>query len=384
MPSSITIFKIFLSSPSDVQNERTAVEEVIQEINLNFGKPNNLRLELLKWETHSAPGVSEMGVQQVVSSDIGSDYDVFIGILWKKFGTPTKKANSGTEEEFLDAYKRYQESPKRIQILFYFKDTPIPPSEIVPSELLKIQEFKKDISSNKNILYWSYETIEQLSKYLRHHLPKRILQIKESPNIQSNTSFENTDVIETNTEGELGILDYQEAIEEHMRDTKDFLHRLSEATAWIGKEVSEKASEIDGLTLGGNQPSRKEIKEVLGRTASIMNNYARKVKPEILMYHEHFQKSIQAFSNLIILSKEDFEIDPEEIEITKVSIISLKKSVTDTIFSMSSFLEAITSLPRLSKELNRAKTNVSIEVKTLISNLNANHEIAEELLKKLE
>jgi len=52
-------------------------------------------------------------------------YDIFIGILWKKFGTLTGRACSGTEEEFNRAYERYKENPSKLRIMFYFKTAPL-------------------------------------------------------------------------------------------------------------------------------------------------------------------------------------------------------------------------------------------------------------------
>jgi hypothetical protein len=54
----------------------------------------------------------------VINQQVGN-YDIFVGILWKRFGTPTGKAESGTEEEFNIAYANWQQF-KRPRILFYF------------------------------------------------------------------------------------------------------------------------------------------------------------------------------------------------------------------------------------------------------------------------
>src|SRR5690625_4722369 len=99
MPTKITQYKIFLATPSDVQEEREKIKRVIEELNLTFGKRNGLRLELVKWETHSIPGIAQNNPQELINPLVDS-CDIFVGILWKKFGSPTDKAESGTEEEF--------------------------------------------------------------------------------------------------------------------------------------------------------------------------------------------------------------------------------------------------------------------------------------------
>jgi hypothetical protein len=46
-----------------------------------------------------------------VNAQIGfSSIDLFIGILWKKFGTPTKRGDSGSAEEFEKCYRLWAET----------------------------------------------------------------------------------------------------------------------------------------------------------------------------------------------------------------------------------------------------------------------------------
>lgn len=144
MPETVTKYKIFLASPSDLNKDRTSIDEVIKELNLTYGQQNNIVLELKKWETHSAPGVSMAYTQDLINKDINDDYDLFIGLMWLKFGTPTNNAGSGTEEEFNRAFERFKNSSDILQILFYFKNSPpISLQDIIPSELEKVNDFKK-------------------------------------------------------------------------------------------------------------------------------------------------------------------------------------------------------------------------------------------------
>jgi len=60
MAKTVTKYSVFIASPSDLQEERIAIEEVTKELNLTFGIKQNIVIELLKWETHSAPGISQI------------------------------------------------------------------------------------------------------------------------------------------------------------------------------------------------------------------------------------------------------------------------------------------------------------------------------------
>ena len=58
MPTTVSKYRIFLASPSDLTEEREAIDAVISELNENYGNQNNIIIELLKWETNSAPAIS--------------------------------------------------------------------------------------------------------------------------------------------------------------------------------------------------------------------------------------------------------------------------------------------------------------------------------------
>ena len=116
------IIRIFLASPSDVEDERHIVERVVGEINQIVYRRENVRLELLKWETHVSPTMGRP--QQTILDQIGPHYDILLGIMWKRFGTPTGKANSGTQEEFNKAYEQWKQYGHP-RIMFYFSQNTI-------------------------------------------------------------------------------------------------------------------------------------------------------------------------------------------------------------------------------------------------------------------
>src|SRR5215204_7344364 len=105
-----TILQVFVASPSDLKSERIALESVIRELNQMHSETTGAYLELIKWETHAIPGFGS-DPQAVINEQIADKYDIFIGMLATKFGSPTPRAGSGTEEEFERAYERFIRSP---------------------------------------------------------------------------------------------------------------------------------------------------------------------------------------------------------------------------------------------------------------------------------
>lgn len=167
------LFKIFLASPGDTDAERLAADEVVDEINKSIGSRDNFRLELLKWENDTYPSMGEDG-QDVINKQIGGDYQIFVGIMWKKFGTPTKRAGSGTEEEFELAYDRFT-NKKDIQIMFYFNSCPIPQDADL-MQFQKVREFKKKIE-DLGAYHKPFDSTKDFEKSLRMDLTRYVKDI---------------------------------------------------------------------------------------------------------------------------------------------------------------------------------------------------------------
>ncbi|MGA1874746.1 MAG: hypothetical protein ACMUIA_03985 [bacterium] len=157
--------RLFLSSPGDVEIERQATHRVVEQINRMLGNQSGWYLEVIDWKTHVAP---DMGRPQgVINSQIGP-YDIFVGIMWKRFGTPTGVAESGTKEEFDRAYVNWQYFGKP-RIMFYFSQVPYTPqdsSEI--DQWGKVLKFKKELQQKG--LIREYRTADEFAELLREHL----------------------------------------------------------------------------------------------------------------------------------------------------------------------------------------------------------------------
>lgn len=169
----VKIVKAFIASPSDTENERVLCDKIFNEINSSIGNIYNFRLESLKWENDVRPIINGKDGQSTIFEQIGSEFELFIGIMNKKFGSPTPRAGSGTEEEFNEAYKRYEEK-RDLEVMFYFNEEPPKiMSEVKASELLKIENFRKRLQPIG--IYGVYNGINDFEEKLRKHLTKYFL-----------------------------------------------------------------------------------------------------------------------------------------------------------------------------------------------------------------
>jgi len=125
--SDIRLLRIVVASPGDVQAERDALATVVEELNHGLCQERGVRLDLVRWETDTYPGFHPEGPQGLIDPILRiPNCDLLIGIFWKRFGTPTHDAQSGTEHEFLTAYHAWQQHG-RPQIMVYFNQRPATP-----------------------------------------------------------------------------------------------------------------------------------------------------------------------------------------------------------------------------------------------------------------
>lgn len=383
MPETVTKYKLFLASPSDLGEDREGINEVIKEINLTFGQQNNLVVELMKWETHSAPGASGTYTQDLINKDIKNDYDLFIGLMWLKFGTPTDVASSGTEEEFNRAFARFNDNPESLQILFYFKNSPpLNLQDINPIELAKVNDFKKNLG-DENVLYWHYATIEELQSYLRIHIPKRLtnlIQKQESKHSnQELVPVEPTEIIE-----EFGLLDYLDIVEIKFETSTNSVNNIAEATIWIGNKMNEKTDEINRFNQSSFQPNQSQLRRILKQTAQSMNEYASRISVEIPIFFENYEEGIKALSSIVNIADDFFDKENiHELIEAKEAIIEMNSGISSGLTGIEDMYQSVIALPRIDKEINRAKRNISDKLRTFIHDLKSSSQLAVELVSEI-
>lgn len=361
MAKTITLYKVFVASPSDLKEERILLEEIIDELNLSSFNNSEIKIELIKWESHVNPGIGEYP-QEVINSDINQDYDVFIGLLWSKFGLQTKKYGSGTEEEFELAYNKYKNNPTDLKVMFYFKNASIPFDQIDTDSINSIRKFKSSLGE-KGVLYWDYNTNEEFQKLLRIQLTRKIQELHQGTSNKTTISKDNEDKVEE----ELGLLDYLDDGEESFSNIEDILLRMTDAIEWIGKRFTERTEEISRLTALNPDMRNNAKRRLVNSTAEDMHSFNTRLKTEIPLFSETYKRGIDSFSNAIKISV-DFEADKEEdIDVTIDSIDTFVFAIEESNKVCKDFRDSVNDFPRMTKEFNSAKRLSSKILTDLIS-----------------
>ena len=174
------VVRIFLSTPSDVELERVQVQRFVRDVNetLQFLDPlREVRIEVVHYETHAFPDVGSP--QAVIDRQIPVDYDIYLGIMWKRAGTPTLDSPSGTIHEFEQAYQHATDHGWPIVMLFFCDQDIGMPRELDQVEQLRhVIEFRRRLDSIG--LTASYDDRELFHEALRPRLLRAIADVLSS------------------------------------------------------------------------------------------------------------------------------------------------------------------------------------------------------------
>jgi ser/thr phosphatase family protein len=180
------IYKCFISSPGDCEEERKICEKVIEELNKGLAKHLNINFESFMWEYDVLPDMGKNG-QEIIDEHIkDSNYDIFIGIMKNRYGQPTKKAGSGTEHEFNDALLRKGGNSQVPQILFFFGKEMVDPDKFDKEQYDKVKEFKNKVRGLG--IYTDFDNITTFKELLKNQLELFIKQKSSIENAEQKVS----------------------------------------------------------------------------------------------------------------------------------------------------------------------------------------------------
>lgn len=165
MPEIRKIIKVFLASPGDLGEERSAAKAVIDDINDDLSDALGYQTELVGWED-TLPGPGRP--QEVINRDLDG-CDLFVGMLWKRWGMHpggSGQYTSGFEEEYCRSVARYNVDGQPYLTLL-FKD--IEPSAMADPgpQLKRVLEFRDQVFSERKLLAGTFADRATFEKKFR-------------------------------------------------------------------------------------------------------------------------------------------------------------------------------------------------------------------------
>jgi hypothetical protein len=168
------VLTVFIASPSDLSEERKAAFSIVGEINETL-KSIDWSIDLLGWED-TLPGYGRP--QELINCDV-QRCDLFIGLLWRRWGTPPshdRKYTSGFEEEYMTAIGRREVSFSPDIWMFFKTVDPVQVAD-AGAQLQQVIAFRESLTASRAVLFKEFETAESWEKMIRTSLYKYVLNI---------------------------------------------------------------------------------------------------------------------------------------------------------------------------------------------------------------
>jgi hypothetical protein len=371
----ITALRIFVASPSDLDEERKLIEGVVQELNLTWPQQLGVSLELIKWETHAFPGAGT-DPQDVINHQLPQDYDILILMLWSRIGTPTPRYQSGTLEEFENAYGRWHHDSKSIRLMTYFKTAPLSPDDINPDQLRLLQEFRKSLGE-RGILYSTFTGGEEFSQLLRIHLSKQVQDfIKENNKaempftapVATTVDPQSLEEIHDKFSEDEGFLDLIETTVTASQKVMDVIKHVGDALEQLSAGTQQSTIDIESIT-GDDKAKFAAYKRISNRQAENMADFVARIQPEIPILGDALSKALDAYGRTMVLLPE-FGMTPENLSQLQEALSAantLRAAMAPSKESTERFRSTIAGLPRITTQFNRAKRDIIHVLDTLLT-----------------
>ncbi len=167
--------RVVVVSPGDVVAERKAVVRVVDELNRRVAADKGCRLSVWRWETDARPGLHLEGPQGLIDERMHiADADLVVGIFWKRFGTPTGDAHSGTEHELRRAWEAWRKRG-RPDVMVYFCERKAAPAKAAEADQWqRVLRFRDELP--KEQMWWAYKRTIEFERLVRGHLEDVVLR----------------------------------------------------------------------------------------------------------------------------------------------------------------------------------------------------------------
>jgi hypothetical protein len=156
-----SIIKVFLASPSDLNDERRVVRARAEQFNKLWSDEYGVYFRVVGWE--DLPPVSQRP-QHRINRD-ADDCHVFIGMMATRWGTDSGEFSSGFEEEFTSANTR-RKSKGIPEIALFFRAIDSAMLSDPGPQLSKVMQFKHSIIESKEFLFKEFATGSELSDFV--------------------------------------------------------------------------------------------------------------------------------------------------------------------------------------------------------------------------
>ena len=160
MSFTATVIKVFISSPGDVKEIRTAAEDVCHELMALQTEQSRMLFEPVLWEKDSVPDFSPgSDPQDKLNRQLVEPSDILVAIFWSRLGAATSDAPSGTVSEI----NRFLKLGR--PVLTYLWTKPLDMDSPDVDQLGKLLQYLKSIE--KQCLWVKFKDVDFFKQNLR-------------------------------------------------------------------------------------------------------------------------------------------------------------------------------------------------------------------------
>ncbi|TXK74893.1 hypothetical protein [Mesonia sp. K4-1] len=367
--------RLLISRPSDVKNELDSIKLITEEISKTLGDQNNYILELINWDQDTYTQIGD-DAQDVLNKQFKNKYEILIGIIWSKIGTETKRDKSGTVEEINLAIS----NPNKEQLIYFNTQTPGDMSSIDPYQLIKINDFKKDLQ-NKGVLYKEYSSIQKFESLFRLNLinlindkfinkkESKVLEVEVLNEETTNDKYAHiTKIIEKvdnydENNMDLDLYDTVRIAKSNLDLVTSSLNSITETMNDWTTTLTNRTKEIYQIQkIKDNRLKEKRHIALINVVANELLDFNNRIKNEISIFSENFRKVGTSYSKIMLIAK---NYDEKELESIKQGAMELRNNSEYSLESLGGLLTTIIELPPLNFKFNKARRETELTIREL-------------------
>lgn len=412
MARQLTSLTVFVSAPSELEAEKAALRIVLGDLNAILEKTHGITLRLVGWPDDFRPAVST-DPQSAINEQLG-EYDIYVGLLGVRFGTPTPRAASGTEEEFQEALRRLRADPSSLRVLLYFKRDEQDAYALDLDQLKKVRDFREGLGS-QGVLYQDIASTAAFAEVARRHIhhlvldewrngrwrdvdvraqdPRTVERPRASVEPEGTEAGAKQVEPEPPIEEEQGFLELFEEYERAARAVVQVMERISEHTVRVGALSERRTAELTLLLeeqqkverLGGSRAQQDHVakgKEILNQSADDLAHFAADIDADVQEFKAENRAMFRSLTRAIAEQRE-LDMPSERLNEDRATLERLVANTSSTIEHVTNFQQSIARTPPLTSNLKRARRRASAAVGELIAELQLSIEGARQAIQML-
>lgn len=161
MSKDVKVFRMLISCPADVNEEKKYIKKILNDFNRNYGYENNVIFRYEDWKigTYSTIGKTP---QEEINKQLVDECDLAVALFWNKVGTETTNEISGTVEEI----ERLRKLDKQIFLFFSLRKIVGNGTDI--KQVNEVEKIKKKYQNCS--LYKEYKSLKDFKDMFENEL----------------------------------------------------------------------------------------------------------------------------------------------------------------------------------------------------------------------